>query len=382
MPRPSSRTCRAASAAAPFVAAFLAVCQSPCPGADSSGTSIPTDFAAFQKEIAPLVLDKRPVDARHWRQIEPALHHLAVQHADRLTSMTPADRITALAALAGFIDQTRTAAAGTPVLAPGRTVIGLLDPDRGLEPREITAIVGAYGGTTTIFKKDEDGETLDTVADAFLAAVRTAVADAAPLTVVVLGHGLPTEIQSYHIRFERLADALIAGATVRGAPGGASPATVDLGRTVLICDDCFSADFLINLCEGITTRCRDQGLELASLPACVAGTNRNCVGHADVGAKFVPHFWKDVIELYFIRRPRPRQVTLRDFFENVDNMMYGYGRAPIVDGTKVSGYRLVDAELVQDPVVFVPLAAAELAALREILGLPADAPLARWLDAG
>jgi hypothetical protein len=33
-------------------------------------------------------------------------------------------------------------------------------------------------------------------------------------------------------------------------------------------------------------------------------------------------------------------------------------------------------------VVFVPLAATELAALREILGLPADAPLARWLDAG
>ncbi|NBW86091.1 MAG: hypothetical protein EBR23_04480 [Planctomycetia bacterium] len=83
-----------------------------------------------------------------------------------------------------------------------------------------------------------------------------------------------------------------------------------------------------------------------------------------------------------MRRPRPRQVTLRDFFEKIDNMMYGYGRAPIVEGTKVTGYRLVDAELVQDPVVFVPLAPAEVAELRGILGLPADAPLARWLDAG
>jgi hypothetical protein len=382
MPRPSPRISLAASAAAPFVAVLLAICQPPCGGADPSSTSIPTDFAAFQKEIAPLVLDKRPVDARHWRQIEPALHHLAVQHADRLASMTPEDRTTALASLAGFIDRARTAAAGTPVLAPGRTVIGLLDPDRGLEPREITAIAGAYGGTTTIFKKDEDGETLDTVADAFLAAVRAAAGGQVPLTVVVLGHGLPTEIQSYHIRFERLVDALVDGATRRGAPGGAPAVAVDLGRTVIVCDDCFSADFLINLCEGITTRCRDRGLDLVSLPVCIAGTNRNCVGHADVGAKFVPHFWKDVIELYFIRRPRPRQVTLRDFFENVDNMMYGYGRVAIVENAKVTGWRLVDAELVQDPVVFVPLAATELAALREILGLPADAPLARWLDAG
>ena len=373
---PSLRVRRATSVAAPFVVALLAVCQ-PCTGADPSGVSIPTDFAAFQKDVAPLVLDKRPVDAKHWRQIEPALHHLAVQHADRLAAMTPADRLAALAALADFIDRMRTAAAGTPVLAPGRTVIGLLDPDRGLEPREITAIAGAYGGTTTIFKKDEDGETLDTVADAFLAAVGAAAADQEPLTVVVLGHGLPTEIQSYHIRFERLADALVDGATRRG-----TPATVDLGHTVLICDDCFSADFLINLCDAIGARCRDRGLELVSLPACIAGTNRNCVGHADVGAKFVPHFWKDVIELYFVRRPRPRQVTLRDFFEKIDNMMYGYGRAPIVEGTKVTGYRLVDAELVQDPVVFVPLAPAEVAELRGILGLPADAPLARWLDAG
>jgi hypothetical protein len=32
--------------------------------------------------------------------------------------------------------------------------------------------------------------------------------------------------------------------------------------------------------------------------------------------------------------------------------------------------------------VFVPLDEADLAKLREILGLPADAPLPRWLDVG
>jgi hypothetical protein len=114
----------------------------------------------------------------------------------------------------------------------------------------------------------------------------------------------------------------------------------------------------------------------------IAGTNRDRVGHADFGEKFVPHFWKDVIELFYVRRPRPDAVTLGDFFEKIDNMMYGYGRAPIVQGTQVTGYRLIDPTLCQDPVVFVPLSDADLAELRTILGLPADAPLPRFLDIG
>jgi hypothetical protein len=114
----------------------------------------------------------------------------------------------------------------------------------------------------------------------------------------------------------------------------------------------------------------------------IAGTNRDRVGHADFGEKFVPHFWREVIELFYIRQPRPRQVTLRDFFEKVDNTMFGYGRAPIVEGSKVVGYRVVDPELFQDPVFFVPLDDDDLATLRGILGLDPAAPLPRILDIG
>ena len=55
----------------------------------------------------------------------------------------------------------------------------------------------------------------------------------------------------------------------------------------------------------------------------IAGTNRNCVGHAEVGQK--SYRWRDVNELFYIRRPRPTTITLGDFFEKVDNMMFGYG---------------------------------------------------------
>jgi len=342
---------------------------------------IPADFTDFQRDISPLVLARRPVPAKHWRQIEPAVHHLATRHAESLTALPEAERVATLAALAGFIDRVRSARGPSPVLAPDRTVIGLLDPARGLDPKEITAIATAYGCRPTVFKQDAAGETIASVADEFLAGVKKATGDDVPTTIIVLGHGLPTEIQSYAIRFERLAAALIDGACQKHE-AGSTPSQVDLGDLVLVCDDCFSADFLINLCTEIEAECRRRDVPLASLPICIAGTNRDCVGHADVGEKFVPHFWKDVIELYFIRRPRPDTVTLRDFFENVDRMMYGYGRAPIVEGGGVTGYRLVDPALIQDPVVLVPLSEAELGELRTILELPADAPLPAWLDVG
>ena len=229
-----------------------------------------------------------------------------------------------------------------------------------------------------MLKKDEPDETIDSVAADFLTAVRAAAADKAPATVIVLGHGLPTEIQSYHIPFERLADALLDGACEAAGPD----APLDLGRLVIVCDDCFSADFLVNLCTALEKGCRDRGRPLGSLPACIAGTGHGCVGHADDGEKFVPHFWRDVIELYFIRRPHPPAVTLANFVENVDAMMYGYGRTPIMDGAAITGWRLVDPELVQDPVVIVPLDTAALEELRRILGLPAEAPLPRWLEVG
>lgn len=343
----------------------------------------PPDFATFQRDTSPQVAALVGWPAKKWAQIEPAVYALSLRHAAALAPLDAVARVQTLAALAGFVDRRRAATAKTPVLAPGRAVIGLLDPDRGLDPKEITALATAYGCSSTIYKKDAADETIAGVADAFLAAVRDAAAAPTPTTIVVLGHGLPTEIQSYAIRFERLADALLDGAARRPPAAGAGDGrAIDLGHIVLICDDCFSADFLVNLLTAIETRCHDRGLTLASPPTCVAGTNHGRVGFADFTEKFVPHFWKDVVELYFIRRPRPERIELGNIFENVDHMMYGYGRAAIFEGGTITGWRLVDPAAVQDPVTFVPLDDAARAELRTLLGLPADAPLEAWLDVG
>jgi len=354
---------------------LAAACLAACLASGPSAADFPADFAAFQRDVSPAVAARLETGKKHYRQIEPSLYYLCRSHADRLANLPDEARLDTIVKLAGFIDRMRDARGDVPVVAPGRTLIGLLDPDRGLDPREITAIAAAYGSTAEVFKQDASRETIANVGDRFLAAVGKAAATGAPASVVVLGHGLPDQIQSYSIPFGRLADALLTGASAGGPP-------VDLGRMVLVCDDCYSADFLTNLGTAVEARCRDRGLTLASLPPMIAGTNRDRVGHADFGEKFVPHFWKDVIELFFVRRPRPDEITLADFFEKVDNMMYGYGRAPIVEGGEVVGYRLVDPTLCQDPVIFVPLSTADLEELRTILGLPPDAPLPGFLDIG
>jgi hypothetical protein len=366
-----------------IAAACLLAATAARPGRAEAPAAIPADLAAFERDLSPRIVPLLDLPAKTWTQIEPAVHALALRHAAALAPLDDDARAKTLAALAGFIDRRRAAAAATPVFAPGRTVIGLLDPDRGLDPKEITAIATAYGCSPTVFKQDAAGETIASVGDEFLAGVRAAAAATTPATIVVLGHGLPTEIQSYSIRYERLTDALLAGASRRpSASGEGDGKAVDLGHLVLVCDDCFSADFLVNLLSAVEDGCRDRKLPLASLPACIAGTNHGRVGFADVRGKFVPHFWKDVIELYFIRRPRPQQVVLRNIFENVDHMMYGYGRVPVVEAATVKGWRLVDPAAVQDPVTFVPLDDDAVAELRGILGLPADAPLPHWLDIG
>jgi hypothetical protein len=340
--------------------------------------AFPATLDIFAQHSSPLVAARLETTPKHYRQIEPSLFHLAKAHARRIAAL-PADQQTDLLVnLARFIDEKRTTAGDVAVIAPGRPIVGLLDPDRGLDPKELTALASAYSTTATVHKKDGAGETIASVADDFLTAVGATAAAAAPATIVVLGHGLPTQIQSYAIPCERLADALLDGA----AHHATGDEALDLSHLVLVFDDCYSADFSLNLAAALEQACRSRGRTLASLPFMIAGTNRDCVGHADFGEKFVPHFWRDVIELFYVRRPRPRQVTLRDFFEKVDNMMYGYGRATAVarDGTVT--YRLVDPGLCQDPVVFVPLDDADLASLRKILGLPADAPLPRILDIG
>jgi len=330
-------------------------------------------FAASSHDWLPGRLAR---DAKLWRQVAPSVWWLLRPHADTLRTKSVRLQSETATAAADFVVRIRTRFSGREVIAPGRPIVALLDPDRGLDRRQITALATAYGATAEVFKRDGQEESLESVASAWLDSVSGLVGEGRPGTVLVVGHGLPREIQSYHVPVDRLA-ATLEDAAAKAGREGRSP-----GEVVLIFDDCFSADFCLNLAGCLETLARARGVRHAAMPVMIAGANRNQFGHVDVGEKFVTHFWDVVIELYYVRTPRPRAITLGDFLGPIDNAMYGFGRAPIVEGGRVTGYRMVNAELVQDPVCFVPLEAEEIGALRQILGLSDAVSLLPILDAG
>lgn len=343
--------------------------------------AIPLDtFDAFEAAATPLVSPDIRRDARLWRQIAPSVRWILVDHADDFRRLPAARQREAVGEVAAFLVDLRKRHASRPVIGAGRPITALLDPDRGLDPKQITGLAAAYGTTATVFKQQGD-RTRKEVAAAFLEALGTLARDGSPATVVVIGHGLPKEIQSYSIPVQDVARGLVRGGAAGRAKGGDASA-IDLGHLTLAFDDCFSADFCRNLAAGIQRDAESRGLAVASLPVMIAGANRDRYGLVDVGEKFVTRFWDSVIELYYVRKPRPAAVTIADFQGPVDNFMYGNGRAPIFDGTRVAGYRLVDPAQVQDPVCFLPLTPDDVRAVRRSLGMAEDAPVLPIIDAG
>lgn len=352
--------------------ALAAACQ-PLLAAEPPGAAESVPVATID-EFATTVAGGLPPELasneKLWRQIAPSVFWLLHDHSQAAAHDAGYQDADA-AKLARLIVSLRNRATDRPILAPDVAVAALLDPARGLDPRQITTLAFAYGTQATVFKQDAS-QSREAVGDDFLEEVSKLARADRPATIIVLGHGLPREIQSYAIPVERLAAALLPE----------SGTTADLSHLTLIFDDCYSADFCLNLATELKKRATASAGPSVSAPTMIAGTSRCRVGHADVGTKFVPHFWAEVIELLYVRTPRPKTVTLGDFLGRVDHAMYGYGRQPVFSFGKLSGYRLTDPDMVQDPVIFVPLSDEDRAGFAEALGLEDPATLGLVLDVG
>ncbi len=262
------------------------------------------------------------------------------------------------------------------ILGSGVSVVALLEPDRGLQRRQIDTLTQHYGAHAEVFQAEHGKENVVQAADDFLKAVQSVAERGEPATVVVLGHGLPDTVQSYALRYDALAEAILLGAAARGQK------SIDLSQMVFIFDCCYSANYVINLGNALEKQSQQRAIVLDSLPVMISGANRDRKGFVKVNELFVPRFWEAVNRLYYVNQPLPTQVTLENLFDGVDRYMYGYGRTPTVEGRHVVGYRTVDPDQVQDPVFFVPLKKDDIDDLRKRLEIPADVPIPSFLDIG
>jgi hypothetical protein len=101
-----------------------------CGATAADAADFPKDFAAFQAELSPAISGKLDATPKHYRQIEPSLFHLCLDHADRLSTLSDDERLATVVKLAEFIDRKRDATGELVVIGADRTMIGLLDPAR------------------------------------------------------------------------------------------------------------------------------------------------------------------------------------------------------------------------------------------------------------
>ena len=133
------------------------------------------EFNEFQQTYSPAITKALGFTPKHYRQLEPSLYYLSQRYSDSLSGLSSTQRHARLVALAQFIDVKRNAVADAQVIGPGCNLIGLLDPDHGLDPKEITSLATAYDCTATIYKKTDTSETLEDVGNTFLQSVAAAV---------------------------------------------------------------------------------------------------------------------------------------------------------------------------------------------------------------
>ena len=177
------------TALAKFSCLFIAGCVSLFFSLTSNQLSA-EEFTEFQQTDSPAITKALGVTPKHYRQLEPSLYYISQRYSDSLSGLSSTERHARLVALAQFIDVKRNAVADAPVIGPGCNLIGLLDPDHGLDPKEITSLATAYDCTSTIYKKTSPSETLEEVGNQFLQSVAAAVESKnIPTTIIVLGHG-------------------------------------------------------------------------------------------------------------------------------------------------------------------------------------------------
>ncbi|HEX3871143.1 MAG TPA: hypothetical protein VHV77_11935 [Pirellulales bacterium] len=332
-------------------------------------------LAEFQRLVESRTLAQGQDNRGDARQIAPSLYYFVLTYKTHFCSLANDQQRGFITTLADFVRRKRQETAKTVVLGPGRAVIALLEPERGLQRRQIDTLVKQYGAHAQVFKA-EGATTVAEVAAEFLTSLQHAAESDHPATVVVLGHGTPDNIRAYSIHYEAVAQALLSGAATR------DQRAVDLSRLVFIFDDCYSADYSIKLAAALDRQAKSTGLTMESLPVMISSVNRNRVGYHRSGELFVPRFWEALIQLYYVNKPLPAQVTLGDFFGRIDHYMYGFGRVPIFEGTRIIDHKLVDPAQTQDPVFFVPLKKTEVDELRSRLGLPPEATISPLMDIG
>jgi hypothetical protein len=326
--------------------------------------------------------DRARVNRSTWQALEPAAYHFLLRHKADFNQRTAETQRKLLKTLVEFLSQRREQLGEMTVIGPGRPIVALLANERATQREHVEKLAATFATTARTFRSDESNGTSEAMGG-FLDAVTEAASRGKPVTVVMLGHGLPDVFAvrpNATVHYGTVAAALVQGAAAR------VEGSIDLSCVCLVMDACFSADFVINLAMAIEQQAASRGAPLASLPVFVSSSNRDRLAFGIEGSRNYCAFWHEIAAFHVdekvYRNRTLERITFGNLLNEVDRRMFGRGRSPIIAGKKVIGWRIVQPDAVQDPAFFIPLKQEDLDELRQLLGLPEHVELPRLLEIG
>ncbi len=338
------------------------------------------DFNSFQSAVMAQLRARKSKPLAEWERIGSAVYEFTLHYRSRFEKYSAESQWAFFVRLYRFILRKRSEKSKMVVLGPNQTALLLLNS--GLDQERFKKRVAVFGGQVEIFKVDERrGKTNVQVKQAFLKRIGELVKAGKPTTIMAVTHG---NLEAIGLAGNRLffdgqiTYGELARTLVRSASEQDQHDRVDLSKLVWMCDACESGNFTENMAGAISQLARQKELQLVSQPTLVAAGSR---GQMTWGYDAGSVFWDSLAEVAIRRgldgpkkdRNKKTPLMLGDILGAVDRHMYGQGRTPIWSkNSDILGFKVIDPERVQDPIIWIPLTDKDIQELHDELKIPKD----------
>ena len=271
-------------------------------------------------------------------QIKMPLLHFLQLHRDHLAALDPQAQVQwAQRAMALIRKKTQEKAEKVTILGPGRRLVAAFHKGDDFPVKSMVKLAEYFGAVVDVSKDAFKGTGFWKVKRRYLKAITELSATSVPATVWHFGHGSHDSFyfsDLVAVSYREFARALVDGQTGRRE--------IDLSHLVIVFDACLQYDLVSRLLtEALEDAAVEKGMKVASLPTIITAANK---GNPDLSFLFY-----DAINKVKPSRGEPlllKHILLADQYLNQEYIAPG---------------------IWQDPAVFVPLNAKDMAEIGEAL---------------
>jgi hypothetical protein len=320
----------------------------------------------FQQSILPFLESRNVPVPADWDRVAPAIYRVLYDHRDAVQQIETHRQWAAFEWVYGMIRAKRREMGDIALIGAGRPIVAFFHPQHAEEAKRIEYLADEFGTRTEIFRGEAAGAG---VAQDFLKRVGTLAREGKPATVWIWSHATKDALAVSNSN--GLSSRAFVDHLVRAAAGDVRGAEADFSDLYWMVDTCYATDFMLNVTRELESSGRRRGIDVTPPELMVTSATRDRVAWHK---SFPEAIARQYLHVKNDSGKRWKQLKLRHILREVDFYLYCQGRKAVFDDQyRIRRYDVVQPHLLQDLVVLIRLRDEEIAPLRRLLGLPADA---------